>query len=229
MKSNYDELVVADESPVSVLNEVVELLSEETPWRENQAQYFEHITEEEKAGEFWVKHPKYNILCSNLGRIYRLEYKGTDGRELKGKVAKLTELENKYLVVTIEGTQRRVSRLIAETFKPHHYSDNLDCDHFDNNRWNNRHSNLSWMSSEDNRVKAVRDNAKLNYIGFYTVLKYIEMNLTDKQIAERFEPLECGAKLTDKDVNGIRRKYAYKSYHEMYSNGVSPFYGKKAL
>lgn len=101
-------------------------------------------------GEEWRPIEGYGgkYLCSNMGRIKSLKY--TDARILK------TFINNKGYerVCLCRFGQPRywlVSRLVAQTFCPN--PDPETCttvDHIDGDTFNNRASNLRWMSQGDN-------------------------------------------------------------------------------
>jgi DNA-binding CsgD family transcriptional regulator len=123
------------------------------------------------------QHPYYkHLLVSECGRIFST---------LRGREVELKQYFNKGYVSTNVNLgvginkQRRVHRLVAETYLPN--PENLrEVDHIDCNKLNNHVSNLEWVSSKENKRRAWEN-------GLYTM---------------RGED-HCGAILTEEIVRSI--------------------------
>lgn len=92
---------------------------------------------------------------SNLGRIRSLDReiyseKGSFMRFYRGRILKLTDKGNGYLVVNLgRGNRRHVHRVVAEAFLPNNF--NLPyINHKDENPKNNEVSNLEWCTAKYN-------------------------------------------------------------------------------
>ena len=105
---------------------------------------------------------KYQV--SNFGQIRSLQYKGRKRLLILKPVIKATG----YLVVSLNGCQKHIHRLVAEAFipNPHNYP---VVDHINTEKSDNSASNLRWCSIKDNvnnpiskelRIKMVRHKCK---------------------------------------------------------------------
>ena len=93
-------------------------------------------------------------LVSNLGRVKSiLGYKAI--------ILKETINESGYCVVEIHGKPCRVHRLVAFAFIPNDDKTKDTVDHRDNNRRNNKVTNLQWLSRLDN-IRKEWDGRKLD-------------------------------------------------------------------
>ena len=94
---------------------------------------------------------------SITGEIKSNDRFGTDGRKLKGKILKPCMQNSGYMVVDlmVEGKKYKklVHRLIAETFLDT-YSDDLDVNHIDCNKTNNKLNNLECVTRKENLIHA---------------------------------------------------------------------------
>ena len=108
--------------------------------------------------EIWKKHPEYaGIEVSTLGRVRTLDRVVSSGkgiRLVKGQVLKPSDNGKGYLQVKIlidgKQTNKRVNRLVAETFLPN--PDNLsEVNHKSCVRNDNRVENLEWCTASYNR------------------------------------------------------------------------------
>lgn len=109
--------------------------------------------------EEWKDIPKYenHYQVSNLGKIRSVDRVSFDNRRLKGKVIK-TSINRfgykKFNVSTKEGQkQLRVHRCVLEAFNPT-ITNNLQVNHIDGNKLNNRLSNLEWCTDSENKLHA---------------------------------------------------------------------------
>lgn len=96
-------------------------------------------------------HPTY--LINRVGEVYNIKFK----RKLK---ASLTSSSG-YYTVYVDGKNRLLHRLLAQTFIPN--PDNLPCiNHIDGNKLNNDLSNLEWCTYSYNERHAYKTGLK-NY------------------------------------------------------------------
>ena len=98
-------------------------------------------------------------LISNMGRIMSLPKK----THKKEKIIMIPKKEkNGYLTITINRKTYKLHRLVAEAFIPN--PNNYPCvNHKDENKHNNRVSNLEWCTQQYNALHAV-NNGKLPHI-----------------------------------------------------------------
>lgn len=92
-------------------------------------------------------HPQYEI--SNLARV--ISHKRKTPQELK-----IFNYSNGYQFVKIDGQSCLIHRLVLMTFNPVEGMENLQVNHIDCNRKNNKLDNLEWVTSQQNRD--YRDN-----------------------------------------------------------------------
>ncbi|EEM03852.1 hypothetical protein bmyco0002_37200 [Bacillus pseudomycoides] len=179
-------------------------------------------TKESPEREYWGKHPEHDIWLSNHSRVIReaITDKGAGNRRATFKLASPTQKE--YKQIDLDGNKYLLSRLMLETFRSNPNSDNLEADHYDGNPANNHIGNLQWLTKKENVQKARLAKAKLNYEGFYTVIKLRELGLKHREIAEKFEAF--GESIVTKgDIEQLFMRNSYKKYWEMYDNNISPF------
>ena len=109
------------------------------------------MKEETNEIEVWKLIPGFtNYEASTMGRIRTR----TTGRILTQTINQVTGYVNlslkqddgKYI-------QKYVHRLVLQTFKPIPNMDELQCDHINNDRQDNRISNLQWLSRKENNSK----------------------------------------------------------------------------
>ena len=110
--------------------------------------------------EIWKYIPGYpHCLISSLGRV-KIEQRSIidcNGvvRTYKGHIFKPVKKKTGYLEVSIpNGINKRayllIHRLVLSTFNPVEGMENLEVNHKDENKENNRLSNLEWMTSKEN-------------------------------------------------------------------------------
>lgn len=129
-----------------------------------------------------LRHPNYAI--TEQGDVYN----GKTKRYLKASLHNAG-----YLTVFVDGKNRLLHRLLAETFIPN--PDNLPCvNHKDGNKLNNDLSNLEWCTYSENNRHAYRTGLK----------KY---NFTGCENS-------ANHKLTESEVKFIRENY--KKYDAVY-------------
>lgn len=159
--------------------------------------------------EIWKiipRFPKYE--ASTLGRIRNMKTKHI--------ITQHAENEDAYLHVGLyvehsERIQAYVHVLIAETFLPK-TSEDLEVDHLDTNRHNNRVSNLEWVTHSENIRRAFLRGTK----------KPVEhpnaMPIRIVETGETFDSLRKCATAINGDKKGIQKclRGEYKSHKELH-------------
>lgn len=117
--------------------------------------------------EVWKDIPGYEGLyqVSNLGRVKSLPRNTT-----RGKVLSLQNQQNGYFCVCLckNGVSKRenVHRIVAEAFLPHSDSNNV-VNHKDENKHNNKVTNLEWTTQKYNNVLQIQSG---RVVGIYHTL-----------------------------------------------------------
>ena len=104
--------------------------------------------------EVWKPIEGYEYMVSNLGRVKSLERIDCHNQHRKEKILKPYKNTNGYLQVCLckDGKRKKylVHMLVVNAFLPN--INNLeDINHKDENKTNNRLSNLEWMTHRDNK------------------------------------------------------------------------------
>lgn len=107
--------------------------------------------EEETEPEKWIQ-----LLDENQIPVPCYEVSSL-GRVRKNGVIKKLSHQKEYLVTRVNGVQKRVHRLVLQSFKPTP-DKSLVPDHIDNNGKNNRPSNLQWLTNAENTAKGFKQN-----------------------------------------------------------------------
>lgn len=137
--------------------------------------------------EIWKDIEGYEGIyqVSNLGRVKRV----TTGRILKGGKNK-----GGYLGVSLSKnsviSQQRIHRLVAETFIPNQ-ENKPEVNHIDENKTNNKVSNLEWMTAKENSNHGTR-NKRVSKI---KSIQIIATNLKTGESQEFNSSNECAAQL----------------------------------
>ena len=167
--------------------------------------------------EQWKEIPDiHNYYVSTNGII-----KNKDGKILKTHIN-----HNGYEIITItigsrkDGTRKiinkRVHRVVLETFKPIKNSENYDVNHLNNNRTDNRLENLEWCSRSENlRWKEKPDNP--NRSSKKVKVEYLNGNIeyynSLTECANHFDVcLETIRGYMQKELSPRRKIQAYFSY-----------------
>jgi DNA-binding transcriptional regulator YiaG len=141
---------------------------------------------------------------------YQITYDGRIINKKWGREVKPQKNGKGYLRVGIAGKLRFVHRLVAEKFVPN--PDNLpQVNHKDGNKLNNCAENLEWVSNQDNRDHAVKNDlvvhgercpwAKLTLADVRFIREHPEMTITD--LANKF----C---VSRKTVRSVRHGKSWK-------------------
>lgn len=147
--------------------------------------------------EIWKDVIDYEGLyqVSNLGRIkslYKVSIEASGGeRHLPEKILKPSikkDPKNSYASIILTKNSIRknkmIHRLIAESFLGVHKG--LVVDHKDNNKINNKLSNLQWISQRENVTKDQKMTSKYNGVSFHKEAKKWESYLWIKGRKQRF-------------------------------------------
>lgn len=91
---------------------------------------------------------------SNLGRVKSVERITTRGNHLSEKVMKTCTDKGGYPFISLwkDGKKKnfKIHRLVIENFNPISGMEYLDCNHKDENKFNNNIENLEWLTRKEN-------------------------------------------------------------------------------
>lgn len=115
--------------------------------------------------------PNYKV--SSCGKVFRDAYSCTfmlNGKEVTrdwpAKPIALLKNKKGYIFVCISNNGSRsnkfVHQLVAEAFIENHHG-HVEVDHKDDNRSNNHHTNLNWVSRKENMKKMLERNPHVLY------------------------------------------------------------------
>lgn len=163
------------------------------------AEFKQLFMEEETEPENWTQlldedqRPVLGYEVSDLGRVRK-----------NGEIKKLSH-QKEYLVTRINGVQKRVHRLVLQSFKPTNDKSLLP-DHIDNNGKNNRPSNLQWLTNSENTSKGFKQNGSRE-----NFQKVRGINLETGEV-KTFESLAKAGRYLDRNHKTIADavKYGYK-------------------
>lgn len=155
--------------------------------------------EEETEPEKWIQ-----LLDENQCPVSGYEVSDL-GRIRKNGVIKKLSHQKGYLVTRINGEQKRVHRLVLQSFKPTDDRSLLP-DHIDNNGKNNRPSNLQWLTNAENTAKGFKQNGTRE-----NFQKVRGINLENGEV-KKFESLADAGRYLDRNHKTIADavKYGYK-------------------
>ena len=137
--------------------------------------------------ELWKDINGYEGLyqVSNLGRVKRV----TTGRILKGR-----QHPHGYLLVTLSKhnikSTKTIHRLVAENFIPK-TENKSDVNHIDEDKTNNKVSNLEWVTSKEN----INHGTRTERAAKTKSIPIIATNLTTGESQEFNSTKECGRQL----------------------------------
>ena len=119
--------------------------------------------------EIWKQIKGYEGIyqVSNYGRVKSLERfvktNGSGVRPIRERILKPRVTKNGYVVASLSSKTFNVDRLVLETFYP--IDEKMHTMHIDNDRTNNKLSNLKWGTRKENMQQMVRDGRNK---GFHT-------------------------------------------------------------
>lgn len=99
-----------------------------------------------------------------------------DGTVHSGKldlILQARQNSNGYLIVTLDGKQLSVHRLVAMHFLPNPYNYS-QVNHKDGNKLNNRYSNLEWCTAKQNMQHAFETGLRKGFIHVNDKRKYLK-------------------------------------------------------
>ena len=180
--------------------------------------------------EVWEDIPNYEgfYQVSDVGRVRSMDRVITDRdgimRKYKGRVLKPSIIHSGYEQVRLcnDGgcNAKKVHRLVLETFEPHVNMGDLDVNHIDGNKLNNRLTNLEWLTRRDNVLHAYdigllnsvgerNPSAKLSKVDILEILERLDTGELQKNIASDY-----GVGLAT--ISNINTGYTWKSVGEEY-------------
>lgn len=120
--------------------------------------FITEYTEEELKDEIWLPIPGYCALVSNYGRVKLLK----SGQITYGHPINKKDPDGTYLRVQLsdgkgDSKQCRVHKLVANAFCPNPYN-KPEVNHKDGNHFNNKASNLEFMTHAENMRDAAENN-----------------------------------------------------------------------
>lgn len=134
---------------------------------------------------------------SNLGRVKSITRLKSNNKTLKGRILNPTIIKNEYLRVVLAFDNVKKTKLVhvivAESFLDYIPNKGIICvDHIDNDKKNNKLSNLQIISTQENNVKDRKSNTGLNYIYYSNSKRYIVQNpnVKEKRYVGSFKNLE---------------------------------------
>lgn len=130
-----------------------------------------------KEKEIWKDIPNYKGIyqISNLGRVKSLKRISRQGHLLNERILKPGGSKNSYVSVALHCKEKprnnysaRIHRLVAEAFIPN--PEGLtQVNHIDEDKRNNKASNLEWCTPRHNLLHSRKKNASSKYNGVYYV------------------------------------------------------------
>lgn len=185
---------------------------------------YQNLSLEDLPNEEWRDVVGYEGLyqVSNMGRVKMLERKvlaNKSIRTIKEHLIKQNFSEKKYLNICLwhknKGKTFFVHKLVLNAFKPKE-SDDLECNHLNEIRTDNRIENLEWISHMDNLKYGSRAEkhrkAMTNHISMSK--KVVQLSLSGDFIAE-YPSLREAERVLGFPMSNIKEccKGRYKSTH----------------
>lgn len=159
-----------------------------------------------------MKYEEKELIIDGCKKTYIITNEGQIYDPKSGKYRKLREHHKGYLkcgfIVNGKHKLKFVHRLVMMTFNPVENMENLQVNHIDGNKKNNRLDNLEWCTGKEN-AKHAKENGLWNNCTPYGDKSH-HHKLTSEEVAEI--------------KYYLKNKYSYGKLSEMYNISVSTIY-----
>jgi len=173
--------------------------------------------------------PLSNIAAPDVYPIYCISNMGRVINTVTGVQEKIYQRNNGYWYVSIGAfnppsfrKKYNIHRLVLITFNYIPGCENLQVNHNDGNKFNNKLDNLEWVTPRENIRHAVNNklvllgenkpSAKLTNQDVHEICKLIESKVSDASIARDYFP-----QISEANVNAIHRRYTWKHISKDYN------------
>lgn len=167
--------------------------------------------------EIWrpVKNYEGYYEISNLGRLISLNYRKNGSKHFLKTNINSNGYEQVRLNVNKIGKNKKIHRLVAESFIEN--TDNKKCvNHKDSNRCNNRLDNLEWCTHSENTIHGFKNNSIFRPSGEDCKIS----KLNNKNVIEIFKSIKSHRQLakdygvTKSTITLIKSKKTWKQITE---------------
>lgn len=167
--------------------------------------------------EIWkpVKGYEKYYEISNLGRLVSLDYRGNGYRQILKTNINKNGYEQIRLNVNKIGKNKKIHRLVAESFLPN--PENKKCvNHKDSNRINNRVDNLEWCTHSENIIHGFKngfiyrtsgEDSKVSKLNNEKVIKIYISKKSHRELAKEY-------RVTKSCITSIKSKKTWKKITE---------------
>lgn len=168
--------------------------------------------------EVWkdIKGYEGHYQVSGFGRVKSVERVSSRGNHLHEKVMKTCTDPGGYHFVSLwkHGKKKnfKVHRLVIEAFNPVDGMENLDCNHKDEDKTNNKADNLEWLTRKDN-LNYGAHNKKISQAHSVRILCVETGKVFDSIMAAAIEVGNCRGNIwrvldkPDRTANGYHWQY----------------------